>query len=437
MRGAVNPTATWALLLLASLIVARPWRRRLLRLVGIGVNAVTADADSVLVIGGTGLMGAPTAKLLASSGRRVVIMSRGHTKGMGTAGQRPDPPKGCTMLICDREDSAAFVKALSSTSCPRIVVDFTAMERRHVEDVLAAHETRPIQHYVFVSTNMVYPGGVERMDLSDFDGQVKESDVRRDLADEAPNNYGGNKLKCEALLEEAATRPSNPLPSSVVRPPAVVGPGCDQRHERLHRLVGGLEPLPPPERSRGPAAVPNKPFRIAWPGDVACVIEKLVGRVPLQPAEAFNVASGGADGITMDRYAGALAAAVQPPAKLVDRPSPVSLTFPVPDDPSLRNYERQGVLDTRRAMQLLVRHTETTAAARRARACTHRLPSSRMDPPPHVRRASVRRSSPRCCDRPPRGTRRCSRRCSGTSRARASRRRSDESSDQGEAGLRS
>ena len=351
-----NPATTWALLLLASLVVARPWRRRLMRLVGIGADAgprLVADAESVLIIGGTGLMGAPTAKLLAASGRRVVIMSRGHTKGMGTAGRRPDPPKGCQSLVCDREDSAAFVKALSSSSCPRIVVDFTAMERRHVEDVLTAHEARPIQHYVFVSTNMVYPGGVERMDLSDFDGQVKESDVRRDLADEAPNNYGGNKLKCEALLEEAAKRPSNPLASSVVRPPAVVGPGCDQRHERLHRLVGGLEPLPPPERSRGPAALSNNPFRIACPGDVACVIEKLVGRAPTQPAEAFNVASGGADGITMDYYAGALAAAVQPPGTSVGTAPPAPLTFPVPDDPALRNYERQGVLDTRRAMRLL------------------------------------------------------------------------------------
>ena len=68
-----NPATTWALLLLASLVVARPWRRRLMRLVGIGADAgprPVADAESVLVIGGTQFIGRATGTRLICEGRR-------------------------------------------------------------------------------------------------------------------------------------------------------------------------------------------------------------------------------------------------------------------------------------------------------------------------------------------------------------------------------
>ena len=48
---------------------------------------------------------------------------------------------------------------------------------------------------------MVYPGGPENMDVS---GQVlTEDQAQLELAEEAPDTYGGKKLKCEALLQQA------------------------------------------------------------------------------------------------------------------------------------------------------------------------------------------------------------------------------------------
>ena len=65
----------------------------------------------------------------------------------------------------------------------------------------------------------------------------------------------------------------------------------------------------------------------------------IVERGPRFPAEAFNVASGAP--VTMDEYAAAIATALGC--------APVA----VPDDSNLRNYERQGVVDTSKAERLL------------------------------------------------------------------------------------
>ena len=166
----------------------------------------------VLVIGGTGLMGVPTVTRLLEAGSHVVIMSRGNTQGQGTCGCQPKLPSGAETLVCDRTDEEAFVAALCEPSCPRIVVDFTAMEPSHVESVYRAHERVPLAHYIFVSTNMVYPGGVENMDVSATDGRIAESAARGGQSDQAPCNYGGNKLKCEARLVRYA-RSATPLRS--------------------------------------------------------------------------------------------------------------------------------------------------------------------------------------------------------------------------------
>ena len=217
------------------------------------------------------------------------------------------------------------------------------------------------------------------MDVSATDGRIAESAVRRGRSDQAPCNYGGNKLKCEALLLRYAAS-ATPLRSSIVRPPAVVGAGCDPRHEKLQRLVLGLSPLDE-KKTRPPAKRPGRRFRVACADDVAQVIAALVdrpaaacrddvrhaeeigpgiaspatgGSQPTQTdrqtdsmierhtltCEAFNVASGDAEGYDLDAYVAALAAALDSSGSGGAPPA-------VPD--ALRNYEKQGVLDTSKA----------------------------------------------------------------------------------------
>ena len=339
-----------------------------------------AAAVDVLVIGGTGLMGAPTARLLQAKGHRVVVVSRGAAKGGGTHGLRADQPEGCQHLICDRDGgdegsrSDAFVAMLAAATTPRTVIDFTAMNKRHIEQVLAAHRRSPLLHYIFISTNMVYPGGPEDMDVSPLSkgGSVLIDEDAADLDSSAAllDTYGGNKLQCEKLLRDAGSLASSgadsggsavrgcegergstiahvPLPSTVVRPPSVVGPGCDNRHERLQRLVSAMAPLQPPAKPRKAAANPGR-FRVACSGDVANVCARIVAKGPTaaRPADAFNVASGGAAGVTIDEYVAAVAQVLK---SRTAEAHPVR----VPADPSVRNYENQGAVDTSKAEKLL------------------------------------------------------------------------------------
>lgn len=274
---------------------------------------MSASPD-VLVIGGTGLMGAPTARLLQVAGHRVVVMSRGSPQGQGSGGQRPEQA-ACEFLQCDREDTAQFVEMLTSSQCPRVIVDFTAMSADHIE---------------------VYPGGVEDMDITGLPQPVAEDAADLAGADGAPDTYGGRKLKCEALLGRAYK--DEGLPSTTLRPPAVVGPGCDNRHERLHRLVAGLPPLPPPPTTRPPPVNPGF-FRVAHCSDVAAAVAAVVTSGKSVHGEAFNVAS--SESITLQDYVAAIGAQLGrvPPD--------------VPSDQALRSYERQGQLDVSKAERIL------------------------------------------------------------------------------------
>ena len=46
---------------------------------------------------------------------------------------------------------------------------------------------------------------------------------------------GGLKLKCELVLKRA--HEAGGFPFTTLRPPSVIGPACDNRHERLQRLI--------------------------------------------------------------------------------------------------------------------------------------------------------------------------------------------------------
>jgi len=296
-------------------------------------------ALDVLVLGGTGLMGAPTARLLQARGHNVVIASRGKADGQSASGARPTQVE-CKRIVCDRQNSEEFFKVLTSTECPRIVIDYTAMNPEHIQTVLDAHQQRAFDHYVFISTNMVYPGGPDRMDVSDLPQPIAEeaADLGHadTMADTIADTYGGRKLRCEALLRQAGS--DTTFPWTIMRPPAVVGPGCDSRHERLQRLAAGLPPLPFPKRNRPLARQPGR-FRVAFAEDVAAAVVAAIELGSAAQGEAFNVASG--EPLTLDEYVAAIAG-------WYGQECP-----PVPECSALRNFENQGQLDTTKAEQRL------------------------------------------------------------------------------------
>eukprot|EP01043_Picozoa_sp_COSAG02_P021009 COSAG02_NODE_1054_length_14930_cov_2157.848291_8_plen_125_part_00 len=110
-----------------------------------------------LVIGGSGLQGAPTVRHLIAAGHDCTVLSRGNSDGAGTGGRRPLLPDGVDTIVCDRDSDGAGLRDAIVDGSFEAVVDYYAMEPRHVEDVIDAfeHPTSSLSHYIFVSTNMV------------------------------------------------------------------------------------------------------------------------------------------------------------------------------------------------------------------------------------------------------------------------------------------
>lgn len=307
--------------------------------VTMAVAAQTEKLPDVLVIGGTGLMGAPTVRRLQEQGHRVVVLSRGHDQGIGTSGRRPDLPQ-CEMIQCDRTEKGALLAELLKENSPRIVVDFAAMKPADIEDVVAAHRKKTLQHYIFISTNMVYPGGPESFDVSGRVPLITEEQADLDAKD-VPDTYGGRKLQCEVLLKEASA--SDGFSFTTLRPPAVVGPGCDNRHERLQRAASRMPLLPPRDGPQTAAAAHGKSFRVAYSGDVAAAVAAVVLKGPKDlSGEAFNIAS--EESVTMDEY-------VKEMADILGTEKP---SLPPPEeDASIWNYEKQGNVGIQKAKEKL------------------------------------------------------------------------------------
>merc|ERR1712018_1099787 len=138
---------------------------------------------------------------------------------------------------------------------------------------------------------MIYPGGPEGWDISrpGSSGAWREEDadvVNR--APGAPEIYGGHKLRCELALKRAGAE--HRLPYTIIRPPSVVGPRCDDRYERLHRLAVGLPPLPLRERSYNKDAQFPGAFQVAYCDDVASAIVAAIAGGTAAQGEVFNIA---------------------------------------------------------------------------------------------------------------------------------------------------
>ena len=106
----------------------------------------------VLVIGGSGLQGAPIVRKLQEAGHDVTVCSRGTSKGAGTGGKRPILPEGVATLICDRNADGIVLKTAIVEGAFDVVVDYFAMKPSHVEDIISAFESpdSTLSHYIFI-----------------------------------------------------------------------------------------------------------------------------------------------------------------------------------------------------------------------------------------------------------------------------------------------
>lgn len=235
-----------------------------------------------LVIGGAGFIGVAACKELMRRGVETI------------AAGRKDRPYGTftSYVAFDRDDEAALRRTLDSVN-PDVVLDLACYTPRQMEGVLRTLSGR---RYVFISSGAVYP---------DLHGKPAREQDFAPLAGDPPVDldYAGGKRWCETLLMRTLD-----LPWTVVRPPAVFGPGDPSLRiaAYMQRVADGGPVLLPQETYERPAG-------LAWVKDVgfacalACDLRKDAG------GKAYNA---GFENVSVGHLVAGIAEAMGMPVRI-------------------------------------------------------------------------------------------------------------------------
>src|SRR6185295_9184357 len=99
---------------------------------------------SVLVVGGSGLLGGPATRALLARGHEVTVLSRGTRAA----------PEGATHRVADRSNPSALAGALAERRFD-VVLDLLAYDGRDVARLFATTGFE-VGHYLMVSSGQVY-----------------------------------------------------------------------------------------------------------------------------------------------------------------------------------------------------------------------------------------------------------------------------------------
>lgn len=162
------------------------------------------DVMDVLVIGGTGTIGAGVTEQLVAEGYDVTLYNRGRTAAT--------VPADVEVLRGDRTDHGTFEARARGLDVDAVVdLDVSYGSLADVESSLRAFEGR-VDHYVFCSTVTVYRQPAESVPMTEGASRKPPGE-----------SYGGRKVACEDRLLEAHGREGFPV--TILRPGHTYGEG--------------------------------------------------------------------------------------------------------------------------------------------------------------------------------------------------------------------
>jgi nucleoside-diphosphate-sugar epimerase len=212
----------------------------------------------VLVLGGAGFVGAAACKELMRRGVETIA-----------AGRKERPYGTFTSYVAfDRTDEGQLAKAIAQTE-PDVLLDLACYQPREVEAAARQFKGR---RYVFVSTG-VYPS---------LNGRPAREEDFLPLAGDPPDalDYLEGKRWCETALTRLGD-----FPWTVIRPPAIFGPG-----DHTLRIAAYIQRV----ADGGPLLVPAESYErqagLAWVKDVgyACALACDLRKTAVH--QAYNVA---------------------------------------------------------------------------------------------------------------------------------------------------
>ena len=212
----------------------------------------------ILLLGGTGFLGARTAHDLAAAGHDVTVLSRG----------RRAPLEGISNLIADRRDAGSMAAALEGSRFD-FTVDFSAYDAADVQNLLLVPHAA-LGRYIMISSGQVYL--VTRSTRTPY----REEESERPLMSEPPPgttdhaqwSYGVAKRRAEGTL--LSLRDSHGVRAVVLRLPVVLG-----ENDVTLRLWAYLERM----LDGAPLILPNggrQDTRFIYAGDVVRVVQELM-----------------------------------------------------------------------------------------------------------------------------------------------------------------
>jgi nucleoside-diphosphate-sugar epimerase len=264
----------------------------------------------VLVVGGTGFIGGEIVRRFVAKGHDVVVFHRGKTEQVLPAGVR--------RILGDRARIAAHASDLRRAQ-PDVVVDTMAFTEADVRGVHAALRGAA-SRLVVLSSLDVYraydrfvrakPGPREPTPIRE-QAPLRETSFprRRHAAGHEDSDWSYDKIPVErATLDEPAMR------GTVLRLPAVYGPG-DRRRHRVGRYLTRMDP--PPHALDLDAGLAGWRWTRGYVEDVADAIV-VASTDPRAIGRTYNV--GETDPVTEGEWVRAIARAAGYAGVVIERP---------------------------------------------------------------------------------------------------------------------